>query len=199
MNRLIIIFVKNLQPGKVKTRLAADVGDEKALAIYRQLISITKEAALPVDADKEVWYSEYMEENDVFDADQFRKKVQSGENLGSRMANSIRNGFEDGYREVVIIGSDCPELGADTLEKAFKELGAHDAVVGPSRDGGYYLLGLRNYTDELFRDMYWSTESVLSETLKRLERLGYSWKKLPELNDIDTVEDLKKSILAHAI
>ncbi len=195
LKRLLIIFVKNLQYGKVKTRLASDVGNDKALEIYRQLIAITERAASQINAEKEVWYSDYVAVEDVFDEEAFRKKVQNGENLGARMANAIREAFENGYEQVVIIGSDCPDISEALFETAFRNLEKHNAVIGPSKDGGYYLLGLNVYSDMLFNNISWSTGSVLDETVEKLESAGLSYVKMPELNDIDTLEDLKKSKL----
>ena len=191
--KLLMIFVKNPEKGKVKTRLAASVGNDKAYNIYIKLLEYTIETAGRVWADKQIWYSSFIDENDGFGGEGFEKKLQFGNDLGKRMSNAFRHGFDEGYGKIVIIGSDCPGLTNDIAEKAFRELESYDAVIGPSEDGGYYLLGMNRYYPGLFRQIEWSTEVVMKETVSKFEEKNINFTKLEKLNDIDTLRDLEKS------
>ncbi len=188
MNALLL-FIRNPEPGKVKTRLAAGVGHEKALEVYRFLLEHTRQTAEAVTARRLLFYSETMAENDGWDPLIFEKHLQTGHDLGERMFNAFETAFEAGATHVVIVGSDCPELTSAHLDEAFQLLDAHDAVLGPSADGGYYLLGLKKNAPELFENMTWSVDTVFGETVKRLKNTGKSVALLPVLNDIDTEED----------
>lgn len=189
----LIIFVKNPQPGKVKTRLAKSIGDEKALTVYKKLLGITRKSVLDTQADKEVWYSGYIEHNDQFETEYFKKRLQQGDNLGIRMQHAVNNAFQSGYSKIVVIGSDCPEVDSELLEKAFETLNSESVVLGPSKDGGYYLIGFSEMIPEVFEDISWSTPKVLEQTLKVLDKENKSRVLLRVLNDIDTEEDLKQS------
>lgn len=191
MNTLIL-FIRNPVRGKVKTRLAASIGNEKALEIYRFLLDHTRRTALEVEAQRMLFYSENITQNDEWDEAFFEKHLQHHGDLGERMHQAFQKAFEAGTQKVVIAGSDCPELDADILNQAFDLLDTHDTVLGPSDDGGYYLLGLKTPAPELFENMVWSTETVAAETLTRLKNTGKSCALLPVLNDIDTEEDWNK-------
>ena len=190
---LLLIFIKNPEPGKVKTRLAATVGPEKACQIYLKLLSLTIDTAMEVDADRQVWYSSYIDSEDSISETDFKKRKQVGKNLGARMLHAFKSGFKEGYDNIVIIGSDCPDVNPVLFEQAFNELSEYDLVIGPSADGGYYLLGMNKLQPELFRDIDWSTERVLKQTLEKAKSISLSVASLPELNDIDTIEDLEKA------
>ena len=190
---LLLIFIKNPKPGKVKTRLAETVGKDKAYQIYLDLLNYTISESMKVDSARQVWYSSYIDRDDKIDEDSFQKSVQSGKDLGEKMMNAFAQGFKDGYGKIVIIGSDCPEIAASIIEDAFKKLDAFDVVLGPSEDGGYYLLGMRQLIPELFSNIDWSTERVLQQTMFAIQQKKLTWHQLPVLNDIDTEEDLIKS------
>ncbi|REL24776.1 glycosyltransferase [Rhodohalobacter sp. SW132] len=194
-SKLLLIFVKNPVAGEVKTRLARDVGSLNALQIYKQLLRYTREVASAADADRQVWYSSKIDRRDAWSEEQFLKKLQKGDNLGERMSEAFRQGFEQGYQKIVIIGSDCAELTAGHLERAYQALENRDAAIGPSEDGGYYLLGLTSFEPGLFRGVDWSTSHVFQQTLEKFEAFKMSYDVLETLNDIDTVDDLKRSSL----
>jgi len=193
---LLMIFIKNPVAGEVKTRLGASIGSTNALQVYKKLLSHTREIAVQVKCDREIWYSSMIDRRDSWNSDLFEKKLQQGRNLGVRMSGAFQQAFEAGYEKAVIIGSDCPELEPQHIEDAFDALRSEDAVIGPSEDGGYYLLGMKKYTPEIFSDIEWSTSSVFEETTRHFEQLGLTCKTLEVLNDIDTIEDLKKSDLS---
>lgn len=189
--RLLIIFVKNQVKGKVKTRLAETVGNEQALRIYKKLIDYTGSVADAVNADRQVWYSDFIAKDDVWNESErvYAKKLQEGSGLGERMYYAFNNAFENGYQKVVIIGSDCAELAADLISETYQRLEDNDLVIGPSEDGGYYLLAMNKCYRQLFDGIHWSTPQVLPQTLEIARGLDLSIHLLPELNDVDTEED----------
>ena len=185
----LIIFVKNPELGKVKTRLAATVGDKKALEVYKKLLEHTCQVTKNISQDKWVFYSERIDNNDLWDDSHYHKTVQSDGDLGQKMLNAFNHCFEQGYESVCIIGSDMMEINESTIKKAFISLKADDVVIGPAKDGGYYLLGMNKLHSSLFQNKQWSTESVLSDTLLNIEQLKLSCTKLETMNDIDTEND----------
>jgi uncharacterized protein len=190
MKKAIIIFVRNPELGKVKTRLAKEIGDEKALAVYKELLQHTHDITVDVDCDKFVYYADRITENDLWENNVYQKRVQQGESLGNRMMAAFFELFQQRYSKVVIIGSDCPELTGFIIEGAFDKLDNSDVVIGPSSDGGYYLLGLAQLIPDLFNNKQWSTGTVLADTIKDTVRLKKTCSFLTELSDIDTAEDL---------
>ena len=186
----LIIFIKNPALGKVKTRLAKTVGDEKALEIYLELSRITRDnASILKNIQPYVFYSDFINKNDDWSNEIFEKRVQSGEDLGDRMLNAFNEILQQ-HKHVCIIGSDCPTLSVDILNQSFDLLQNHDFVVGPSTDGGYYLLGISSTKyDFLFENMEWSTETVLSETLHRIAQNDKTIALLPYLTDVDEEKD----------
>ncbi|MEL7833089.1 TIGR04282 family arsenosugar biosynthesis glycosyltransferase [Fodinibius sp. Rm-B-1B1-1] len=189
----LIIFVKNPEKGKVKTRLAKTVGDEKALDVYHELLRITKSVADSISVNKQVWYSQFVEENDLWSKGTYEKYPQEGENLGQRMQHAFREAFESEQQKVVIIGSDCASLRNEIVQEAFNKLDTHEVVIGPAQDGGYYLLGMSEYYPVLFEGKSWSSSSVLQSTVEQVEKMNLSYHLLPTLNDIDTEADLRTS------
>lgn len=185
---LLIIFTKNLRAGKVKTRLAAEIGNEPALEIYNYLVNHTVSVTVNLQVEKRVYYSSEIEENDAWEKKDFSKHLQRGRDLGERMENAFCEAFRDNYHNVIIIGTDLLEIGQKDLERAFRNLREKQAVIGPAKDGGYYLLGLKSLISEIFRDKKWSTASVFQETLKNLEDLELEI--LDVRNDIDDINDI---------
>jgi uncharacterized protein len=178
--------------GRVKTRIAASVGDEQALGIYGKLLDITRENVQGLDCVKYLFYSDFIDEYDQWLSESFLKYCQEGEDLGVRMKNAFKTVFDVPFpieMKVVISGSDCPELDKIVIDMAFKSLDEHDFVLGPTFDGGYYLLGMKKFNAEIFNHIPWSTEQVLSSTLNSLDYQGLSYYLLPLLNDIDTHSD----------
>jgi uncharacterized protein len=186
---VLIIFIKNARLGYVKTRLAATVGNEKALEIYQQLLAKTRAAALDSTAECSLWYSDTLVENDEWDSAFFNKKVQPAGDLGQRMSAAFRQEMEGGASKAVIIGSDCPDVNGAVIDQALQLLDHNDVVVGPTFDGGYYLLGMNRYLPDLFENVAWSTPEVLETTREKCITQGYSLALLPLLNDIDDEGD----------
>ncbi|GAB5410121.1 MAG: TIGR04282 family arsenosugar biosynthesis glycosyltransferase [Balneolaceae bacterium] len=193
MNNTLKIFVKNPEIGKVKTRLAATVGDKEALKVYYSLLSYTKELVLKVEAEKEVWYSEFIDTSDLWNNEGFTKKKQEGEDLGARMKKAFQDSFlKDEQAHVILIGSDCAELEEDHLKNAFEHLRDTDVVIGPAKDGGYYLVGMSKFLPELFEGVRWSTSEVLQQTMEKIKRLSVSYYLLEALNDVDNSQDWER-------
>ena len=186
---LLLIFTRNPELGKCKTRLAAKIGDTAALDIYKFLLNRTVAFTQGLECSKLVYYSEEIWENDVWNNQIYQKGLQEGKDLGKRMENAFAQGFNSGFKKIIIIGSDMYDLSQADLEKAFSTLDSHDYVIGPAEDGGYYLLGMKSIQQTLFQDKEWGTASVLSDTLKNLEK--ESLFLLPEKNDVDHYEDIK--------
>lgn len=189
----LLIFIKNPEKGKVKTRLAETAGEGKALEIYQKLLEITKSVTDPLSVDREVWYSRFIDKDDLWSGGRYEKKLQRGADLGTRMKTAFREAFARGSGRVVIIGSDCPGLRASILRQAFRLLDSHKVVVGPARDGGYYLLGMAEFFPALFEQKGWSTPAVCGQTIRQLRKMDVSYRLLTELNDIDTQQDLDQS------
>ena len=193
METALIILVRNTEKGKVKTRLSKDLGEDKTLQVYKYLLQYTSEIAAACHCNLFVFYSDYIHINDLFDDNLFSKHLQEGNDLGERMMNAFKKAFELGCKKVCLIGSDCYELETESLQEAFIKLEANQIVVGPSTDGGYYLLGMKELYAELFQQKEWGTSSVLDDTFADIERLNLTYAELAVLNDIDTVEDLLKT------
>ncbi|MEL0275106.1 MAG: TIGR04282 family arsenosugar biosynthesis glycosyltransferase [Flavobacteriaceae bacterium] len=186
---LLLVFSKNPTLGKVKTRLAKTIGKEKALKVYKALLKKTASVLEELEVDIHLYYSDFIEKNDLFSTVATQKKRQTGEQLGERMSNAFRESLIS-YNKVVIIGTDLWTLEIQDIKNAFRALENHAAVIGPSTDGGYYLLGIKEVIPQIFLNKQWGTSSVLPNTLKDLKSIKYHL--LPEKNDIDTFSDLEE-------
>ncbi|MEM7483610.1 MAG: TIGR04282 family arsenosugar biosynthesis glycosyltransferase [Bacteroidota bacterium] len=188
-NHLLLIFTRNPELGKCKTRLAATIGDESALKIYKFLLDHTVAITKDLKAEKQVHYSKAIWTDDIWDNTLYQKKLQDGMDLGERMQNAFKNGFDGGFEKIIIVGSDMYDLLQGDLEEAFEQLNKHDYVLGPAEDGGYYLLGMTSLKKELFQNKDWGTATVLAETMDNLKAEDVFI--LPTKNDVDLYEDIK--------
>lgn len=186
---LLIIFVKNPELGKVKTRLAKSIGDHAALNIYKKLISTTEKATSKLKADRHIYFSGVIS-NEYWKLDS--KTTQQGVDLGERMLNAFKNGFSKSYDRVILIGSDLPEISEEIINNTFSKLEENEVVFGPSEDGGYYLVGMSNLHECVFENKPWSTMTLLKETLAELKQKNVDVSLMETLNDIDTFDDLKQ-------
>ena len=139
----LIIFVRNPKLGKVKTRLAKTIGNEKALEVYNDLLFHTMTETQNLDCDKYVFYDENIETKDLWSEKIYEKQMQFGKDLGAKMQNAFQTLFDLGYQNCIIIGSDLFDLETNHIYEAFNKLKRNEAVIGPAEDGGYYLLGLK--------------------------------------------------------
>jgi hypothetical protein len=187
----LIIFIKNPALGKVKTRLAATLGQAAALNIYHKLSAHTRSVALQVPHSRYLYYSDFVDPNDEWDNALFVKKIQAGHDLGERMQRAFAEVLRVAPK-AVIIGSDCPLLTPALVQEALDQLNEYPYVLGPASDGGYYLLGMREASPHLFTAIEWSTDQVAATTLGRIAELEKTCFILPTLPDIDVEEDWKK-------
>lgn len=187
--KALIIFSRNPELGKCKTRLAKTIGDESALDIYNYLLQHTAHIAEQVKADRYIFYSENIKKDDIWNTATFNKKLQEGVDLGDRMENAFAELFELGYEKAIIIGSDLLDLTSNDVTEAYEFLNNFETVIGPAKDGGYYLLGMKKLNSDVFKNKDWGTSSVLEKTLEDLQENEVHL--LKELNDIDTFEDMQ--------
>ncbi|MFK7782812.1 TIGR04282 family arsenosugar biosynthesis glycosyltransferase [Psychroserpens sp.] len=184
---LVIVFVKNINLGKVKTRLAKTIGNQGAFEVYKELVQVTENATKTIVSDIRIYFSEAIVDTKWKDT---YKAVQQGKNLGERMKNAFLKGFEDGYKRIVLIGSDLPDISASHIQNGMDALDHSEVVFGPAEDGGYYLIGMSKMNTCVFENKPWSQSNLLKETLQELQKLNISISILDTLNDIDTYEDL---------
>lgn len=188
----LLVFAKSPEKGKVKTRLAKDLGEEKAFEIYLSLLEHIKNVSGLSGIDRILAYSgRFNQQDPFFPADSYI--AQKGNDLGERMHNALLEAIMKYKTATVLIGVDLPGLTTDILQNAFDLLNSNDVVIGPAEDGGYYLIGMKEAQWPLFQNMSWSHSKVLEDTLKRCEQLGLSYDFVDRLNDIDTFDDWKNS------
>jgi len=193
--RTLGVFAKAPVTGRVKTRLGAEIGAGKAAALYRRLGREVVAASVGRGYRTVVWFAPPTAGGavrhwlDGLGVSAFR--AQSGRALGTRLAHAFARSFADGDGAVVIIGTDCPGLDRHVIAQAFATLRAHDVVLGPAWDGGYYLIGLRSPEPALFRGIPWSTPGVAHTTRARARDLGLSCRLLAPLRDVDTARDAR--------
>ncbi|WP_022822875.1 TIGR04282 family arsenosugar biosynthesis glycosyltransferase [Hymenobacter norwichensis] len=188
----LLIFARHPELGRVKTRLAAGIGAEVALAVYEELLQHTYDVTAGVAAHKTVWLAEAPTTAGRLPAvwSSYEQRLQFPGDLGLKMQAAFSYAFSRGATAAVIIGTDCPGLTAPTLQQAYAALATHEMVIGPAEDGGYYLLGMNELYQDLFANKSWSTDSVLAHTLADAARLGLRVAQLPTLRDVDDAADL---------
>ena len=191
---MLMIFAKYPEEGKVKTRLARTIGEKNAVRIYRKLLEHTFEIANVAPADRALFMAGKVKTVPGLEHYDFPHFVQKGKDLGEKMKKAFERSFGQGYKRVVIIGSDCWELSEDVLREAFEALRDHDVVLGPAEDGGYYLLGMREIVSELFVNKKWSSPDVFLDTLLDLKSKNLKYHLLPTLKDVDEETDLPKDL-----
>ena len=188
----LIVFARAPELGRVKTRLAAGLGDVAALGIYRRLADQVISAVRASDSYSIiVAYTPAAAEHAMREwlGPSIVLRSQASGDLGARMAGAIGDALAAGAERVVVIGTDCPDLDAQVVETAFRQLASSDAVLGPATDGGYYLIGMSRLHPELFDDIPWSAPDTLRVTLERARASGISIALLDERHDIDTADD----------
>lgn len=211
----ILLFVKFPEPGKVKTRLGAKIGHAQAAAAYRQMVEtvcrqLPKNASLTVMFDppeKRVEIEQWIGSLLANLTTPARFIAQSSGDLGARLTHAFHeifsatkdfanddnnaNGKENNERKIAVIGSDCIDIAPKIFQETWNALDEKDCVVGPSEDGGYYLLALKKPCDALFQNIAWSTPETLAQTLQRAREVGLSLHLLPILSDLDTENEWK--------
>ncbi len=204
VSNALIVFIKNPQLGKVKTRLAATVGNEKALEIYHLLMAHTQKITNQIDTKKYLYYSDFVDNNDIWPNDVYHKLRQNAtQDLGLKMASAFRDTIRENHPKVLIVGSDCLELTQEIINQAYTQLGDNEVVIGPAYDGGYYLIGFDfksigercgEVLRKVFLDKKWSHSNVFAEAIQACQNLNLKVAKLPTLTDVDEEKDFLKSI-----
>ena len=187
-NPLVLVFCKNQIIGKVKSRLALKIGQKKAFLIYSELVDKTASIVNSLSSEVHVYYSDYIEENDKFNSSKIKKFIQKGNNLGDRIINALNISFKN-FSPVVVIGSDLWKLEISDIEDTFRILKNKNVVIGPSNDGGYYLIGMNYLDTKIFENKNWGQESVLNDTIRDIDDKT-NIHLLDEKTDIDTYDDL---------
>ncbi|BBA69027.1 TIGR04282 family arsenosugar biosynthesis glycosyltransferase [Geobacter sulfurreducens] len=198
-----MVFAKRPMAGRVKTRLTPPLSPGDAAELYRRmLLDILAKCARMVGVGLLLFYEPGEGSGRFFEeaAPGWACRPQEGDDLGARLDSAFRLAFGEGYGEVAVIGTDSPDLPEEYVRLAFDLLDhrAVDAVYGPSEDGGYYLLALKQHRPELFRDIPWSTGEVLEHSLARAQAAGVRVELLPAWYDVDTIADLRRPGLAGA-
>lgn len=188
MKSLLLVFAKTPVLGTVKTRLAKTVGNQNALIIYTHLLRKTNQILENLPHEVVIFFNGNNPELLQANFPTFVLKEQNGSDLGERMSHAFQWGFNQGYKNIVIVGTDLWDFDTTLINHAFHLLKTNDCVIGPSKDGGYYLLGKKETIVELFQNKKWSSSSVLAATLEDLKK--YKVVLLQEKTDIDTYEDV---------
>jgi rSAM/selenodomain-associated transferase 1 len=189
-DKLLIIFAKEPILGKVKTRLAKDIGKEKALEIYAWLIKRVFKTFKLTDYAVKVYFTPRNKKLKALAPKRFKFRAQKGRDLGIRMLNAFKQNI-DRYGKIVLIGVDCPFLNKRLINRSFCALNDYDVVLGPTEDGGYHLIGLTSVFSKIFKGIAWGKNKVLKQTLKECRLLHIKPFLLEKSYDIDTIRDLK--------
>ncbi|MBI2950031.1 MAG: TIGR04282 family arsenosugar biosynthesis glycosyltransferase [Verrucomicrobia bacterium] len=186
----LLIFLKAPRPGCAKTRLAEALGPAAAALAYRTLVEALL-SRFTGCTGIELHYApeDALEEIRPWLKPSWIARPQSSGDLGQRLQTAFRNSFAAGAKRTVIIGSDCPAIQPEDIQAAWSALAGADVVLGPAADGGYWLIGLNAPQEHLFKNIPWSTETVLRESLNRCQTRGLRVDLLRELRDVDTKED----------
>lgn len=186
----LVIITRNPVFKETKTRLAADVGPVKALAIYDQLLSICQAESSASRFSTLVFYSDFIDPYDGWQGAVSKFRQVDADDLGVRIASAIRLGLLS-YDRVLVIGSDCPDINVALLDRAYDSLSSVDSVLGPAADGGFYLLGVKGWDDRWFDGVTWGGDGVFDRISRNLTASNQSMAILNVLSDIDRVADWK--------
>ena len=192
--RRLLIFVKEPVPGQVKTRLAAEIGADAACQVYQRCVERTLER-LSILRNEITLCVEPADSTDrirMWLGSAWPVLTQRGTTLGERLTDAIGRTVTEGVHRIVVIGTDSPWLDHMRIEEAFSAIERADLVLGPTVDGGYYLVGLPKSAPGFFSGISWSTNQVLNQTLANARTLGMTVALLPEGYDIDRLTDLQR-------
>jgi rSAM/selenodomain-associated transferase 1 len=187
--KLVQIFARPPVPGRVKSRLAADIGDDKAALVYIHCLKYTLDLVWKSALPHEVWLSEKSDDS-IFSG--FDCPIQVGENLGDRMFHAINNHLQSSRlnNQIILIGTDCLDLRQSHLVQAFDALRKNNLVFVPAIDGGFALIGCREIDPLLFSRVVWGGSDVLNKTLNNARQLNFSYQLLDSVRDVDRPDDL---------
>lgn len=188
------VFAKYWEPGQVKTRLAATLGDDPASELYRRFVTTLVQRFGQCADRRTLCFSppEQAKAFAVVAGEHWIAQPQATGDLGARMAAFFDSCFREGAERVVLIGSDSPTMQTDYVESAFQILRAKDVVLGPTDDGGYYLVGASRDVAGIFEGIGWSTENVWEQTIAKIADLRLTYESLPQWYDVDELCDLER-------
>jgi rSAM/selenodomain-associated transferase 1 len=197
-DKCVLVFIKAPIKGEVKTRLSKDMPAGVVLDLYKNFVKDILENVKAEGRRLIIYCYPGKEVSRIrkWLGERYTLKPQTGKDLGERMAGAFSYAFSKGYQKALLIGTDFPDLPGSIIDQAFNGLVAHDAIVGPARDGGYYLIGFRadTFYPDVFIDIPWDTDRVFGKTMRKLKSAGYKIHVLPEWTDIDDYRDLENFI-----
>ena len=192
------IFAKYWEPGKVKTRLASSIGDTKAARVYEAFVAATIARLSAIECQRVLAFSPVNENVqqafELAELGNWSLVPQADGHLGERMTAYFDQQFQAGHERVVLLGTDSPNVPLVEVQESLEHLKSCDVVLGPTHDGGYYLIGARKETPPIFQDIPWSTSNVLQATIDRLEQEEISYETLDPWYDVDEIYDLHQLI-----
>ena len=194
-DNVLILFVKAPRLGAVKTRLQPELTADQSLQLYQAMVEDLAHQFANLDfCDLKLFFYPVnaVGEMKTWLGDTFEYYSQHGNDLGEKMQNAITTMLNSNYKKVVLTGSDIPTLDSATIDHAFSSLNEENIVIGPSSDGGYYLIGMKKQNPEIFRQISWSSGSVLRQTIEKAKSANLKIVELEEKWDIDTYQDLCK-------
>ena len=187
----IIVYTRYPEAGLAKTRLIPALGEAGAANLQKLMTEETVKTVQKAKIEFEIHFTGCSFNTiQVWLGNQLKYNVQEGKTLGERISNSFKGAFSEGIKKVLIIGTDCPGITTHHIKKAFNSLQNSDLVLGPARDGGYYLIGLNSFQPELFNNIKWGSSLVYQQTMATARKLHLKSSTLEELVDIDRPEDL---------
>ena len=195
VNNAVLVFVKYHKPGRVKTRLKPELSDEECVTLYNAMVNdLVKNIRDQEDFDVIFFFTPTNSKRDFQNwlGEGLQLIPQAQGDLGHKMNEALRWALQNNYEKTVLIGADIPTIEQSLLSKAFSELDHSAIVLGPSDDGGYYLIGTKKPQPKIFDGVNWSTELVLSETLEKISQNNLTVSMLSERSDIDTYSDVTK-------
>lgn len=195
----VLFFVKYPAVGRVKTRLAKQLGRKAASDLYKNFVNDILAMLNNLSVSLKIFFDppDTKKQIQQWLGEKYSYAPQTGQGLGQRMKNAFLQAFSEGFKSVIIIGSDSPDLPADFINRALSVLNTHDVVIGPSSDGGYYLIGFvrDTFLPEVFEEISWGSDSVFEQTINILKQHKQKLYLLPQWYDVDTSEDLKSLLL----
>jgi hypothetical protein len=189
---VLLIFVKYPRLGRVKRRLSKTIGRENATFLYKIFVEKTIKETKSKNYERIIFFTPIRRKKEFIKWLGKRLKFipQKGKNLGDRLYNAFKEAFALGAEKIVAIGTDSPLLNKEVIYRAFKKLNNKECVIGPSLDGGYYLLGLSCLNRGLFKGINWGTEKVFRQTLNAIKKINFRLGLLEKMLDVDDIKDL---------
>jgi len=191
-NDLLIIFALSPEKSALTAKLAQEIGTDQAALFHRKILLYTKEITKGLNCEKAVFYSDQIDNNDLWDNMIYDKHLQQGEDAGERMTDAFTRAFSYGKERVLIITTDCIELETYMIKEAFAVLENNDVVLGPSSDGGYYLIGMRKFLPTLFEGKNWNSQDLLMDTILDLKKMSTKYYLLRTLHTVSSAADIDR-------